>query len=428
MLAMDSTIPEPSAGTGVCREAGGQQVTRAIESLLQYCRSNNWAGYDPYDALNSVLLQRLGLYNAKLPRLAVTQFLKRSPINLRRLLLVPKEQNPKGIALFATALIKLARQGLADMGEARQMVDRLLKMRSAGSEKYCWGYNFGWQTRTYMVPRGTPNIICTTFAANALLDAYDQFRDPLYLESAISAGNFLLEGLSRSGDSEASCFSYTPLDNSQIHNANLLGAALLARLHTYNQSSEFLKQALSSTRFSVRLQRADGSWPYGEGPKQGWIDSFHTGYNLDALQVVQASTGGDEFEPAMRKGLKFYCEHFFTKEGVAKYFHDKVYPIDVHSIAQAVITLVKFRRYDPENLNLACTVCHWGLNNMRAANGSFFVQRQARFTNKIPYMRWAQSWMLLALSTLAEAVCTAPTPAVREASAPVEAQMKRASR
>jgi len=199
MLAMDSTIPEPSAGTGVCREAGGQQVTRAIESLLQYCRSNNWAGYDPYDALNSLLLQRLGLYSAKLPRLAVTQFLKRSPINLRRLLLVPKEQNPKGIALFATALIKLARQGLADMGEARQMVDRLLKMRSAGSEKYCWGYNFGWQTRTYMVPRGTPNIICTTFAANALLDAYDQFRDPCIWKAPSARAIFCWKGSAAAG-------------------------------------------------------------------------------------------------------------------------------------------------------------------------------------------------------------------------------------
>ncbi len=415
-LSMNSTIPGSSISTRAHDEAGTQKVTEAIHSLLQYCRDNNWAGYDPYDALNSVLLQRTGLYSAKLPRLAATQFLKRSPINLRRLLLVPKEQNPKGIALFATALIKLARQGLADMGEARRMVARLLEMRSAGFERYCWGYNFSWQTRTYIVPRGTPNIICTTFAANALLDAYDQFQDSQFLESAISAGHYLMEGLSRSGDSEASCFSYTPLDNSQIHNANLLGAALLARLHTYKQSNEFLKQALSSTRFSMRLQRVDGSWPYGEGPKQGWIDGFHTGYNLDALQVVQAAAGGNEFEPAMRKGLKFYREHFFTEEGVAKYFHNKVYPIDVHSIAQAMITLVKFKQYDPDNLNLARKVCHWGLDNMRAADGSFFVQRHARFTNKIPYMRWAQSWMLLALSTLSEAS--------REASAPFETQMK----
>lgn len=124
------------------------------------------------------------------------------------------------------------------------------------------GINFSWQTRTYLVPRGTPNIICTTFAGNALLDAYDHFRDPAYLDCAISAGHFLLEGLSRSGESKASCFSYTPVDKSQIHNANLLGGAYLARLYTHNQSQEFLGQALASARFSAQLQREDGSWPY----------------------------------------------------------------------------------------------------------------------------------------------------------------------
>jgi hypothetical protein len=65
---------------------------------------------------------------------------------------------------------------------------------------------------------------------------------------------------------------------------------------------------------------------------------------------------------------------------------------------------------------------------MRAADGSFHVQRHASFTNKIPYMRWAQSWMLLALSTLAEAVGGGTSSATRGTSAPVEARMKQASR
>ena len=383
-------------------DARSRELSSAIQLLLRYGRRNGWAGYDPYDALNSVLLQRLGLFKAKLPRLAFTQFLKRSPINFRRLLMVPKEQNPKGMALVTSALIKLERQGLSEQAETKQAAARLLELRSPNWKRYCWGYNFSWQTRTYLVPRGTPNIICTTFAGNALLDAYDHFRDPAYLDCAISAGHFLLEGLSRSGESKASCFSYTPVDKSQIHNANLLGGAYLARLYTHNQSQEFLGQALASARFSAQLQREDGSWPYGEGAKQQWIDSFHTGYNLDALKTVKTSAGTNEFDAVIGRGFKFYREHFFTEEGVAKYFHNKIYPIDVHSIAQALITLTKFRKDDPGGMELAWKVCHWGLENMRRAEGHFFVQKHPAFTNRIPYMRWAQAWMLLGLATLAE--------------------------
>jgi hypothetical protein len=425
---MDANGSNSNIGACVQSDATKRELFSALQSLLRYCRDNGWAGYDPYDALNSVLLRRLGLLSVKLPRLAFTQFLKRSPINLRPLLFVPREQNPKGMALFVSSMIKLSRQRLAGDDEVKQLAGRLLEMRSGGSKRYCWGYNFAWQTRTYLVPRGTPNIICTTFAANALLDAFDHFQDPLYLECAVSAGHFLLEGLTRSGDAKASCFCYTPVDKSRIHNANLLGAALLARLYTHNHSAEFLDQALSSVRFSVELQREDGSWPYGEGPNQQWIDSFHTGYNLDALRMVKISTGCDDFEPAIHKGFGFYREHFFTGEGIAKYFHNKIYPIDVHSIAQAIITLVKFKQDEPDNINLAWKVCQWGLDNMRAGDGSFYVQKHLRFTNRIPYMRWAQAWMLLAMATLSEALYAAPPLPVQDSGANYTAiSLKRSS-
>ena len=34
-------------------------VQEATLKLLDYCRSNDWAGYDPYDALNSRLFEAL---------------------------------------------------------------------------------------------------------------------------------------------------------------------------------------------------------------------------------------------------------------------------------------------------------------------------------------------------------------------------------
>src|SRR5947207_14372481 len=193
--------------TGAAR---GKTVSTARDvtlELLNYCRARDWAGYDPYDALNSKLFNALPFLQFPLARLLFTQVSKRSPINLRPLLLVPRAQNPKGLALFVTALLKLQRAGLlSDDTVAVQLADKLLELRSEKMQYACWGYNFPWQTRITLVPRGCPNIICTTFAANALLDLHEQVREPRYLDAACSAAQFILEVLFWRENDSLGCF------------------------------------------------------------------------------------------------------------------------------------------------------------------------------------------------------------------------------
>jgi hypothetical protein len=383
------------------------ELEEAIQQLLGYCRTSGWGGYDPYDALNSRLFAASPFSKSRYARLAFTQFMKKCPVNLRGLLFVPKQQNPKGLALFISALLKLVRLGLAEMEEAKSMIARLLELRSPGWDRYCWGYNFPWQTRTYLVPRGVPNIICTTFAGHALLDVHEVFGDNEHLDAAASAGRFLLESLHRTRDLDGSCFAYTPLDKSQIHNANLLGAAFLARLHSKKPSSEFLEQALSSARFSIARQEKDGSWPYGETPKQKWIDSFHTGYNLVALKRIQSVVPSLEIETSLRKGLDFFLRTFLTKEGFVKYYADRTYPIDTHALAYAIVTLAEFGDSSAGNLKSAWQIWHWTAQNMRSNAGYFFFQKWPIGTNRISYIRWCQAWMLFAMTTLMTVLCEA---------------------
>lgn len=436
-----AVVTNRSANVVDFSDPGLSAAGRAAAGLLGYCRHHEWSGHDPYDALNGRLLRSVGLLRWPLPRLAATQFLKRCPVNLRGLLGVPREQNPKGIAVFLAALVRLESIGLAGEQDVRALAARLLELRSANQARSCWGYNFDWQTRTYLVPRGTPNIVCTTFAANALLDAYDAFGDSTWLEAAQSAGTFLLEGLHRTHDGDTLCFSYTPLVPSQVHNASLLGAALLARLHAYSEiggmdykepsprpspigwervsrdagrvsgtvsaiaptspsgsCEDFRSAALAATRYALKRQRPDGSWPYGEGAKQRWIDSFHTGFNLMAIERVRQCIGLAECEPAIRNGYRFYLDHFFESDGRAKYFHNRTYPIDAHSIAQALVTLTGLATYDDRSLSVASRVCEWALGNMRAPQGWFYYQKWRWWTNRINYMRWSQAWMLLGLA------------------------------
>lgn len=372
--------------------------------LLAYCRANEWAGYDPYDALNSRVFKALPFLDFKLARLALTQGVKRCPINLRPLLLVPKTANPKGIALFLSSLTKLSKIGMIyGDKEIDLMAERLLALRSPDERYSCWGYNFDWQSKYALVPKGTPNIICSTFAANALLDAYEQSRKSLWLDAAVSTADFILDVLFRREGSSKAFFSYTPLGQSEIHNANLFGAAFLCRINLLTRRKVFLEPALDAARYSVGKQHDDGSWVYGESRSQRWIDNFHTGFNLVALNRISKYVGTAEFDPAISRGLEFYKDHFFREEGAPRYYHDATYPIDIHSVAQSVITLFELKDFAEGNIPLAHSVMNWGLRNMWDAQGFFYFQKLPHYTVRIPFMRWSQAWMLMALSTLLEA-------------------------
>jgi glycosyltransferase involved in cell wall biosynthesis len=376
------------------------RVRAVAMKLLAYCRKNDWAGYDPYDALNSRLFSALPFLNARVPRLCLTQALKRSPVNVRRLALIPKTQNPKAMALFLAALLRMGRSGHAGQDDlVRVMIDRLTALRSRDDRYSCWGYSFPWQTRTIVVPRWAPNLVCTSFVANALLDAYEQQGDPRCLVMAASAAKYIRRELYWT-DGPAAAFSY-PIRASRvrIHNANFLGAALLCRVHTHTGDRQLLGPALNVARYSVSRQHADGSWDYGEEATQRWIDNFHTGYNLCALHSIGRSLETAEFEPAVRRGLAFYRSHFFREDGAPRYFHDRTYPIDIHCVAQSIITLVTLKDLDPGNVHLAQALCRWAIDNMWDDRGFFYYRVLRLGTIRTSYMRWSQAWMLLALAT-----------------------------
>jgi len=372
--------------------------------LLDYCRANDWAGYDPYDVLNSKILEHLSFFDSRISRLALTQLMKRSPLNFRPLLRVPKTQNPKAIALFLMALLKLSSLGiLEEVDSVRQMVEKLQVLRAEDAANRCWGYSFPWQTRAKIVPRGTPNLVCTVFVANALLNVYELNHDPYCLALALDASEFILNELYwTQGDSSAG-FSYPlPSIREQIHNANFLGAAFLCRVYHFTGEKTLLGPALSVARSSASKQNDDGSWFYGESTKARWIDNFHTGYNLLGLRDIKRYGETTEFDSQIQRGFEFYIKHFFREDGAVRYFHNKTYPIDIHCVAQSLITLLTFKDLDDNNLRLADRVFRWAIDHMWNDHGYFYYQIHPLYKNRISYMRWSQAWMLLALSTVLE--------------------------
>ena len=95
--------------------------------LKNYCESENFKGWDPYDGLNSKIFQALPFKHWDLARLAWIQGFKRSPINFRKLLLVPKQYNAKGIGLFLLGycnLYELALKGEIAFGKPEALLSK----------------------------------------------------------------------------------------------------------------------------------------------------------------------------------------------------------------------------------------------------------------------------------------------------------------
>ncbi len=379
----------------------GNELQTAICKLVEYCRAEKWAGHDPYDALNSLIFAKLPFLNSRVPRLVLTQTFKRSPINVRSLAGIPKTQNPKAIALFLCSFLRLTPADVPDRAQLVQyMICSLQDLRSKNIQYDCWGYSFPWQTRTLLVPVGAPNVVCTTFVATSLLDAYEQMGDKRCLKMAVSAAEYILNDLYWSKGAAAG-FSYPmPGHKSQTYNANLLAAALLCRVARITNDRKFIDPALLVARYAVSKQRADGSWYYGESAKAHWIDNFHTGYNLDALQSMGRDLETQEFYSSIRRGFEFYRANFFREDSAPKYFHNQAYPLDIHCVAQSILTLIAFKELDPGNVKLAHSVFDWAMKHMWDDRGFFYYRVNRLSKVRTSYMRWSQAWMLLAMSTL----------------------------
>ncbi len=387
---------------------------KSLLKLLDYCKKEQFKGWDPYDGLSSrVLMSIPGFKYNSLYRLVVIQFFKRNPINFRKIALVPKDYNAKGIGLFLQGFCNLYKvidtnpelsKYFGNSVDIKQQIDEfaklLISLRSHG--KYhgaCWGYNFDWQNRTgFNFPKYTPTVVATCFCVTALISAYEITKNQEYLDVALSSAQFVIRDLHRTETKDGFLFSYSPLKGHEtVYNASLLGSNLLSWCYKYTEDEEYKHLALESIKACCHGQQDCGAWVYGMLPVQQWVDSFHTGYNLVALNDYEQFTGDKSYNSCLEKGFDYYIKNFFEDDGCPKYYDNKKYPIDIHCPGQLFITLAKMGKFNEYKL-LAEKVLKWTVENMQSHKGFFYYQKKKGIDSKISYMRWSNAFMFCALT------------------------------
>ena len=364
-------------------------------ALLETIAEDNYAGYDPFDGLNSKLLQYSKMDKFAFVRLLWLQFFKRSPINFRTIAKVPKKRNPKGIGLIILGLISDYKRTNDSyyLELANNHGEWLLTQRSDPAiwGHACWGYHFDWQARAFYVPSGKPNIITTCYVARALYEISTINDNPDFRNTALDAARFIQSSLYTENNGQK-YFAYSPGEDAFVHNASLWGAAWLVYAGNILNDDDMFSTGMDVCMQSVHAQKNDGSWVYGERSHHQFIDGFHTGYNLEALNLIRKVTNSGELDNAIDTGLKYYTENLFLPDGTPKYYNNNKYPLDMHSVAQAIITLLKVN-YSKENQALVERIIIWSIKNLYSSlNNRFVYQKYRWFTNRINYLRWTQAW------------------------------------
>jgi polysaccharide biosynthesis protein VpsJ len=397
MVDADKQLEIQAAG-----KFGKAQIYDAICRLQGWLERNDYRGYDTFDGLNSRVLRPL-TFNNKFLRTVLQQAVRRSPVNLRPILGVAKSHSTKGMGFLARGFMRIhqATGEPAWRDKAEFALAWLTRNQCAGYSGACWGNHFDYQSRTFYLPKGVPTVVWTALIGHAFLDAYEQYGGDSFLQVAVSACEHILLDLDTFADGDAECISYIPTMNKQVHNANTLGASLLARTYRHTRTESYRALAAKAMRYTAKYQRPDGSWYYGEAANLHWVDNFHTAYVLDCFKHYAEGTGDESFDQCLTKGYEYWKKTFFLPDGTPKYYSHKTLPLDIQCCSQAIDTLVYFQDRDPDALNLALKVAQWTIENMQDHSGYFYYRRYSTWlVNKTPTLHWGQATMLCALAGL----------------------------
>lgn len=372
--------------------------------LLNYISENEFKGYDPYDTLNSWIPFRK--IHRLLPAYAI-QAGKYNPINIRPILGIAKGLNPKGMGLLLKSFCMLYQQeGKNEYLENANLLFNCLKTNPSQSNSGVgWGYNFDWATPGDYLPAYTPSVVVTSFVVDGIWEYYQVTQDSDAASLITRAADWIREEIPARQFAEGISYAYTTQSKGACYNASLLAAEVLAKSDGLCGTNYYTANVNKAIDFVLSKQKPEGEWCYSYDPKSGnerkQID-FHQGFILMSLKNLNEllPEPRTDVSKAISHGVQYYREKQFYDNGQSLWRIPKKWPVDIHNQSQGIITFCEFSSESNEYLSFAHKIADWTIQNMQDPQGYFCYRKFSWYTNKIPYMRWSQAWMLLALVTL----------------------------
>jgi rhamnogalacturonyl hydrolase YesR len=404
MTAAKSPAP---AFDAAALEGPARLAFESLGKVQQWVEEHGYEAYEPFDGL-STPLRAFTRHNLLLDRL-LQQVGRQSPINFRPLLGIKPRPSTKGRGYMAAGYLKMY-QVTGDaryVAKAKTCLEWLIDNKSPKFADHSWANHFEYASRGGRYGHLDSIIVWSSLIGQAFIDAYDLLGEARYLDIAESVCRWIMS-LPRGRTPTGTGIGYHMQDiqkHGTVHNASMLGAALLARTWRHTRRQEYLDLAQAAMEYSCTRLRDDGSWWYADFGTNQWIDNFHTGYNLDSLKCYIDQTGDTTWSGHLDRAFEYFFAHFFESSGRPKYYHNRAYPIDIQCASQAIETLTRFADRGPEVLQTATSVARWTIENMQDRTGYFYYRRYPLgVVAKIPMLHWGQATMFNALSLLVSAL------------------------
>ena len=376
-------------------------IHNSFQNSIRYLRMSDFTGYDPYDGANS----GLDLINKhRLTRLISTYVNKFSPLNMRRLLRIPKIMQNQSLALIGRAILY---EYEIYKKEITRICEKLISESLIDKYGYhCWdAHGFQIQMRSGLREVGMTDVIGNEVIGRFFLELYKQKPDDRYKEICISVRDFLLHEYLIEYKNTI-FFKYTPAapEHKWCYNASTIAAAYCLTVSRYFEIDYDVYSVEKAYRDVITRQKEGGEWWYSLNLNTGYekpqID-FHQGFILDTLLEYMEYTGYNEpFLNAYKKGLEFYYQKQFLTTGQGIYRYPRKYPVNIHNQAQGIITFTRAAAagFGEHYVDFARTIAEWTIRNMQDPDGYFYYLKYPLFTNKIPYIRWSDAAMVYALA------------------------------
>lgn len=401
------------------KESLNAVLSSGIERLDSWIQNNGYAGWDPYDLKETPFFIGLlkhqkssNVYRALSKVLfAISDFF---PLLTRRIFKVAPAINAKSMGLLLTSYSNLymATHDAEYLEKAKECAKWLLVNRDTKYTGYNWGYPFDWQSVQF-IPEGIPSSVVTATVGDGFFHLYKATNVVKYLTICKDICAFFLKNLNITYDDGAAiCYSYTPIDDYQVHNANLFVGEFLSRIGKEIKSKELLDRGTLCGNFALREQQPQGFLPYWglsqtDSHSGGRIrtDHYHSGFEIRMLFGLWKHTGDVRFKDSYEKYFKWYLKEMFVDNTIPKQTPDSFYPVNIHSCAESILCQATLLSEHRERERYLYETLMWVLRKMEFAPGQYTylikdIPLLGEWKVNIPMIRWGQAWMMRALTEL----------------------------
>jgi hypothetical protein len=333
-----------------------------------------------------------------------------------RYLIAKKRKHPLCYAQFGLACLTLRETPLKESADylqlAKRCADDLMAIGVRTKSGIGWGINLHWENLGGYIPPNTPCHTQTSYVF-AFLDRLLQCGiGDAGKTTLLEIAEHTLRDYHEFVDDKTGEWvtGYSMLDKRPVVNSISYRACILLRAGELFRNPEYLRKGLSSVRYVLKSQNADGSWDYSRDAH--FVDGYHTCFvlknlvfSMDVLSRTAQSSSEygsvvKEISSAVRAGYGYYARALLDEHGVPVPFSVRnkplIYAYDSYDLAEGIGVLSRF--HEPLRLN---RILNFLTKRMRT-KGGFYKFRYYRYLSRIlegmTYPRHANTALFLAMA------------------------------